>query len=144
MLIGELAARAGVTQKALRYYESRGLLAPKRTEARYRDFDERSLAIVQTIRRGQNLGMQLDDLREVVELMSRGSAPCQTVRGLLAEKRAGITRRIRELRAFDAMLAKLEATADSETTRTTEACAILQKAEYRHVPRAGFPHRNVG
>lgn len=134
MLIGELAARAGVTQKAVRYYERRGLLKPQRTRARYRDFDERALAVVQTIRRGQNLGMQLDELREVVELINHGSAPCQTVRSLLAEKRADVARRIKELRDFDKMLAKLEVT---EGTDDPRECSILKRAEHEHAPQTG-------
>lgn len=36
MRIGELAARAGTTTRTLRYYESRGLLAARRTENGYR------------------------------------------------------------------------------------------------------------
>jgi DNA-binding transcriptional MerR regulator len=134
MLIGELAARAGVTPKAVRYYERRGLLKPERTKAHYRDFDERALAVVQTIRRGQNLGIQLDELREVVELIDHGSAPCQTVRSLLAEKRADVARRIKELRDFDKMLAKLEG---AEGTDDPGECSILKRAEHAHAPPTG-------
>lgn len=134
MLIGELATRAGVTPKAVRYYEQRGLLEPQRTSARYREFDERAVTIVQTIRRGQNLGMQLEELREVVDLINHGSAPCQTVRSLLAEKRADVARRIKDLRDFDKMLAKLETV---EGTDDPQECSILKGAEHEHAPETG-------
>lgn len=40
MRIGELAERAGVTAKTVRFYEDEGLLAePARTPAGYRDYD---------------------------------------------------------------------------------------------------------
>jgi DNA-binding transcriptional MerR regulator len=37
MRIGELARQAGVTAKAVRYYESLGLIAPRRLANGYRD-----------------------------------------------------------------------------------------------------------
>lgn len=140
MLIGELATRAGVTQKAVRYYERRGFLKPRRTASRYREFDDRALAIVQTIRRGQNLGMQLDELREVVDLINQGTAPCQSVRTLLAEKRADVARRIKELQDFDEMLAMLGTTKD---TTDPEECSILKKAECEHAPSSRRSRRSI-
>jgi MerR family copper efflux transcriptional regulator len=132
MLIAELATRAGVTQKAVRYYERRGLLTPQRTEARYRNFDEHDLTVVQSIRRGQNLGTQLEELREVIDLINHGSPPCQAVRALLAAKRADVVRRIKEHRDFDEMLAKLETL---EGTSDPQECTILKGADHGHAPQ---------
>lgn len=49
MRIGELATRAGVSTRALRYYEEQGLLTPDRTAAGHRTYTEDSLARVQLI-----------------------------------------------------------------------------------------------
>ena len=49
MRIGELATRAGVSTRALRYYEEQGLLTPARTTAGHRIYTEASLARVQLI-----------------------------------------------------------------------------------------------
>jgi DNA-binding transcriptional MerR regulator len=38
--IGELARRTAVSERSLRYYEARGLIAAGRTRAGYRDFPE--------------------------------------------------------------------------------------------------------
>ncbi|MFJ4856088.1 MerR family transcriptional regulator [Streptomyces sp. NPDC088730] len=38
MRIGELASRTGVSERSLRYYEERGLLASSRTPGGHRDF----------------------------------------------------------------------------------------------------------
>lgn len=86
---------------------------------------------MQTIRRGQNLGMQLDELRDVVEAINHGKPPCRTVRALIAEKRGGVGRRINELQAFDKVLASLETTGD---TTDPQECLILKKAEREHAP----------
>ncbi|GAC1310027.1 MAG: heavy metal-responsive transcriptional regulator [Vulcanimicrobiaceae bacterium] len=126
MRIGELAARAGVTQKAVRYYERCGLLNPGRTASGYRDFDERELLVVRAIRQSQSLGLHAKDLRDVVDHVARGTAPCTTVRALIVEQRAEVGRKIEELRAFDAMLAALERT---QSSSGSEECAILARVE---------------
>lgn len=114
MRIGELAQRAGVTQKAIRYYESRGVLRSERTPSGYRDFNPRALEIVRAIRAGQSMGLHLDDLRDVLEHVSGGLAPCAGLRKLIAQKRAEISQRIEDLRAFDRYLLGLESTSDAE------------------------------
>ena len=40
MHIKDLAERAGVTIRAVRYYESRGLIAPRRETNGYRSYDD--------------------------------------------------------------------------------------------------------
>lgn len=50
MQIGELAGRAGVTVKAVRYYERLGLVAPERLPNGYRDYDDAQLRAVREIR----------------------------------------------------------------------------------------------
>ncbi|MCX4750547.1 MerR family transcriptional regulator [Kitasatospora sp. NBC_01287] len=50
MQIGELAARSGVAERLLRYYEERELLAPDRTSAGRRRYQESDVARVSTIR----------------------------------------------------------------------------------------------
>ncbi|MFJ3727833.1 MerR family transcriptional regulator [Streptomyces sp. NPDC090045] len=43
MRIGELAARTGVGERSLRYYETQGLLVSDRTPGGHRDFSERAV-----------------------------------------------------------------------------------------------------
>lgn len=50
MQISELAARAGVTVKAVRYYERLGLLVPQRLANGYRDYGAEELRAVREIR----------------------------------------------------------------------------------------------
>jgi peroxiredoxin/DNA-binding transcriptional MerR regulator len=50
MRIGELARRAGVSRKAVRYYERLGLVVPGRCGNGYRDYDESHLRVVAEIR----------------------------------------------------------------------------------------------
>jgi DNA-binding transcriptional MerR regulator len=74
MRIGELARRAGVTTKAVRYYESAGLLDAPRLTNGYRDFTERDVEVVAQIRDLVALGVRVDDARPFVECLVAGNA----------------------------------------------------------------------
>jgi DNA-binding transcriptional MerR regulator len=47
--IGELATATGVTSRALRHYEDRGLLRPSRTNGGYREFEPEDVVRVEQI-----------------------------------------------------------------------------------------------
>ncbi|WP_167475089.1 MerR family transcriptional regulator [Nocardia arthritidis] len=64
MRIGELAERAGVTRRALRYYEAHGLLPDRRTANGYRDYDERAVRRVDNIRRLLSVGFTAEEIVE--------------------------------------------------------------------------------
>ena len=63
MLIGEVSQASGVTVKALRYYESAGLIdPPKRTAGGYRDYPPAILGRLTFIRAAQAVDLSLGDL----------------------------------------------------------------------------------
>jgi DNA-binding transcriptional MerR regulator len=65
--IGELAALTGATPRALRLYESRGLLSPvERSESGYRLYGTRELVRALRIRRLRDLGLSLEQVAGVV------------------------------------------------------------------------------
>ena len=63
----ELASALGVTARALRFYETKGLLKPRRIGAR-RVYDRRDHARLQIILRGKRLGFSLAEIAEYLEL----------------------------------------------------------------------------
>lgn len=64
MRIGEAAAAAGTTPRALRLYEARGLLRPPpRTASGQREYGPAEVARVRVIRELLALGLTLEDLR---------------------------------------------------------------------------------
>ncbi|MFJ9746620.1 MerR family transcriptional regulator [Streptomyces chartreusis] len=68
MRIGDAAAAAGTTPRALRFYEERGLLPPpRRTATGQRDYGPEEVARVRVIRELLALGLTVEDLRSVVD-----------------------------------------------------------------------------
>ncbi|WP_353946836.1 MerR family transcriptional regulator [Streptomyces sp. HUAS MG91] len=64
MRIGDAAAAAGTTPRALRFYEERGLLPPPlRTTTGQRVYAERDLARIRAVRRLLSLGLTVEDVR---------------------------------------------------------------------------------
>ncbi|MBW8486330.1 redoxin family protein [Actinomadura parmotrematis] len=72
MQIGELARRAGVTTKAVRYYESLGLLAPARLPNGYRDYSEHDVRLTREIRALGRLGIPVERTRPFLECLAAG------------------------------------------------------------------------
>lgn len=67
MRIGEIAERAGLSTKALRYYERVGLIdEPTRTQSGYRDYDESVLDRLRFIRSAQAAGLTLGEIKGVI------------------------------------------------------------------------------
>jgi DNA-binding transcriptional MerR regulator len=65
--IGDLAAEFGITTRAIRFYEARGLLSPLRRGTN-RSFTRRDRARLRLILRGKNLGFTLEDIGEYLSL----------------------------------------------------------------------------
>jgi DNA-binding transcriptional MerR regulator len=119
MRIGELAARAGTTTRALRYYESRGLLAAGRDGNGYRTYSEADLRLLQQLRTLRDFGFELEETRPFVECLRAGHqagddcpASLEVYRGKLAE--------------LDACIAQLQTIRDEVHQRLTRAEAGLK------------------
>ena len=72
--IGQLAAKCGVTRDTIRFYERAGLLPkPRRTLTKHRVYDDRTGQQILFIKRSQELGLTLDDIRQLIEVMDSDS-----------------------------------------------------------------------
>jgi DNA-binding transcriptional MerR regulator len=65
--IGDLADEFGITTRAIRFYEARGLLSPRR-RGTSRTYSRRDRARLRLILRGKNLGFTLEDIAEYLSL----------------------------------------------------------------------------
>jgi DNA-binding transcriptional MerR regulator len=130
--IGELSERSGVPAKTIRFWEQSGVVAePARTEAGYRDYDEDTLALLRFVRAAQAAGFTLAEIAQIIEIRSRGDAPCEHVTALIDHRLADIDRRMAELRQARTQLRNLAAKADTlDPTRCTDSpvCQIIDDA----------------
>ncbi|MFB7111562.1 MerR family transcriptional regulator [Streptomyces sp. NPDC056190] len=102
MRIGELAERAGTTTRALRYYESRGLLPARRDGQGHRSYDERDLRLLRQIRTLRDFGFELEETRPFVECLRAGHPEGDSCPASLAVYR-------RKLDQLDALIGELRA-----------------------------------
>lgn len=113
MRIGEVAERARVTTKTVRYYESIGLLpTPDRTTSGYRTYGPATLERLQFIRDAQATGLSLTEIQSILELKARGRRSCEHTRALLHHHIDDIDGQIRRLRDARATLLELMERAD--------------------------------
>lgn len=96
--IGAVATEAGVPIKTIRYYEDLGLLPrPSRTASRYRVYPPEVVDRLQFIKKAQQLGLSLHDIKEILELADRGRCPCGHVQHLLQIRLQELNRKIADL-----------------------------------------------
>lgn len=115
MHIKDLAELGGVSVKAIRYYESRGLLTPDRATNGYRTYDEDDARVVREIRALLSLGLTAEQTRPFVECLRAGNDRADVCPASLSAYRtriAEIDDRITELTSLRAELARLLADAE--------------------------------
>jgi DNA-binding transcriptional MerR regulator len=101
LLIGQVAARAGVSRKALRLYEEAGILpAPRRTPAGYRVYDGEAIRVLEFVARARRLGFTLAEIKEIVAIRRAGRLPCPHVRAVVRQKVAELDRQLDDLSAM--------------------------------------------
>ena len=91
MQVGELARRTGTTVRALRYYESAGLVVPRRRGNGYREYDSIAVRLVGQIRELTALGLTVEETRPFVESIAAGSGEADVCAAALATYRSTIT-----------------------------------------------------
>ena len=75
LTIGDMAARSGVAQSALRYYEQEGLIRSTRTGGNQRRYERHELRRVAFIRIAQQVGVSLEEIREALAALPENRTP---------------------------------------------------------------------
>ena len=104
MRISELARSVDVNVETIRYYQRIGLLElPQKPYGGTRYYSSQDLKRLRFIRRAQQIGFSLEDIRALLEL---SSSDCKQVGKLAAEKLNLVHAKLRQLRRIESILSK--------------------------------------
>ncbi|RMG97567.1 MAG: MerR family transcriptional regulator [Deltaproteobacteria bacterium] len=142
--VGELSRRTGKTVRALRLYESEGLLQPKcRSKGGFRLYGTDAVVRVYWIAKLQDLGFSLAQIRNLLSTVERSrrapeamEAVRELFRGKLEATRAQIARLSALERDLEESLAYLEGCRSCEEESAPQACATCSTP---HVGGHGRP-----
>jgi DNA-binding transcriptional MerR regulator len=131
MTVGRAARRAGLTPKAVRLYESKGLLDPApRTDAGYRLYQDEDVEVLRFVRQARALGLNLAEIGEIIDLQRHGAQPCGRVLGLVETRLKEVDQALRDLRALRRTLQRAREAATDSQARGDDAvvCRIIESA----------------
>jgi len=121
----KVAREGGVNTETIRYYERHGLLPkPPRTPSGYRVFSADSVQRLRFIRRAQELGFTLNEIKELLAIKVRRGSSCADVRRKAEAKIADVDAKIRHLQAIREALREITATCSGIGPVTN--CSILE------------------
>ncbi|MDB5053348.1 MAG: hypothetical protein JWM44_1398 [Bacilli bacterium] len=109
MKIQTLAQRTGLTAPTIRYYEKEGLLNKRhvrRGENNYRDYCEEAADHLRMIKKMQNVGFTIAELKEVIKADEANELSLSRVVELLRQKMQVIKRKKDELEQVETHLAQ--------------------------------------
>lgn len=123
--VSELAARAGVSVKTVRYYEQLGLLAPRRAANGYRIFAEHDVRIAREVRELNALGIPVERTRPFVDCLEnqaehRDECPASLV-------------------AYRDAIDELTERIDAMSSRRSHLIHALHRAAHRQLPSTTTP-----
>jgi MerR family mercuric resistance operon transcriptional regulator len=132
MHIGELARAAGVNIQTIRFYERQALLPkPPRNSSGYRSYEPKDVERVTFIKRNQELGFTLTEIKELIHLhgsmaalpkpLRRKPEQVRAIISLGRERLSVIDEKVRLLRA---MRRELSAVVDYLENMTATVCPV--------------------
>jgi len=123
--IGSLAENAGVGIQTVRFYERKGLLRqPVRRESGYRQYTAEDAKLIRFIKRAQELGFTLKEVKTLLDLQATTKSACADVKTSADQKINEIEAKIKDLKK---MLRSLNEIADccAKGKATCGVCSIL-------------------
>ena len=126
---GAVANQAGVNIETLRYYERQGIVSkPPRTSSNYRVYPEETVRRVRFVKRAQELGFSLNEIKELLALRATRGAKCEDVRSQALHKIAEIEQKIQALQAMKNALDGLVKECGSTSAPVSE-CPVLESLD---------------
>jgi DNA-binding transcriptional MerR regulator len=91
MLIGRVSELTGATRKAIRHYESIGLITPPARKGSYRIYNDHDVMVISMICRAKILGFSLFEIKEIVSKKTdEKTLPIDLVHQLIDQKTSAL------------------------------------------------------
>lgn len=113
--ISEIGRKVGLRASAIRYYEQIGILEPARRVSGRRHYDDRVLYRLAVVRRAQEAGFTLDEIRHLFFGFSHSTPISQRWKKIAERKMIELNVRIEQLQSMRVLLKKLETCCECET-----------------------------
>lgn len=110
--IGKLAEMAGVGVETVRFYQRKNLLREPKTTAAFRTYTQEDAQRIIFIKRAQDLGFTLNEVKELLELNTKPRMTCGTVKLKTEAKIEEIKEKIADLNRMKSSLEKLACACD--------------------------------
>ena len=128
MTTSDLARQGGVNLESIRFYEKQGLLPkPRRTTHGYRMFTPDHVRRVRFIKRAQELGFSLREVKELLALRFEPDMSCADVQRRAETKLSEIEQKIRDLQRMRKILSRLSTACPGRGT--LNGCPILESLD---------------
>lgn len=125
---GEVAEQADVNVQTVRYYERRELIPePPRSSGGFRQYSPEHVARIRFIKRAQDLGFTLEEVRELLQLRVTSDADRADVRAVAEDKIDEVEAKIRDLQRIRDTLSHLVEACEGHGS--TSECPILHAME---------------
>ena len=124
MNISEAARLSGLSAKTIRYYEQIKLIAPAaRGDNGYRQYDIKAVDELHFLARARDVGFDLEECRQLMDLQRDRSRQSRHARGLVLEKSQQLQSRIDQLIAMQQVLQDMASRCKGDEGPD---CAILE------------------
>lgn len=98
LTIGKLAQSSGVNVETIRFYERKGILEQPKKNGSFRHYPAEYIDRIRFVKRSQELGFTLSEVKELLELKIRNKAKCGDVLSKTEEKIKEIDTKIKDLK----------------------------------------------
>jgi len=113
LTIGKLAEKAGVGVETIRFYQRKDLLREPKSTTGFRTYSEEDAQRIIFIKKAQELGFTLSEVKELLELNTKPRMTCATVKSKTTEKLKEIETKIADLQRMKASLEMLASACDA-------------------------------
>lgn len=111
--IGKLAEMSGVGVETIRFYQRKELLRKPKAQSGFRTYSEEDAQRIFFIKRVQDLGFTLSEVKELLELNTKPRITCGTVKNKTIAKIKEIEEKIADLTRMKTSLLKLACACDA-------------------------------